>query len=273
MYRIIVLLVILSFLTSCEEVIKVELDDADPQIVIEAKVSDNSENNIVLITLSTDFYEPSEYQNISDAEVIVSEVGGESLVFTEISSGKYTNENLTASVGSMYSIKVNYNDFTYSAQSTLKQKIIIDSLQISEEKGRGLSDGKRYEIHCYFQDNPGYEDYARLKVYVNGEERKSIITYDDRLSDGNSIEFNRFQINQEDDEDKLKPGDVISVELLTIDEATYEYFSTLNDVLAGSGNGGMMSGSTPANPTTNWDNDALGYFSAYSVDAKSIVIK
>lgn len=272
MYKKIILLVHLVLFVACEEVIEVELDDADPQIVIEAKVSDNPDNNKAFITLSTDFYEPSDYENISEAEVIVTEVNGESYVFSETSSGLYTSDNLTASVGSFYSIAVNYNDITYSAQSTLKQKLTIDSLQITEEEGR-FSDDLRYEIHCYFQDNPGYEDYARLKVYVNGEERDGVTTYDDRLSDGNSIEFNRFQIEQEDDEDKLHSGDLITIELLTIDEATYEYFSTLSDVLASSGEGGMMSGSAPANPTTNWDNDALGYFSAYSVDTKSIIIK
>lgn len=272
MYKKIILLVFFLLLVACEEVIEVELDDADPQIVIEAKVSDNSDNNMVAITLSTDFYEPSEYDSLSQAEIVVSEENGESYVFTETSRGLYTSENLTASFGSVYSITVNYNDITYSAQSTLKQKLIIDSLQITEEEGR-FSDDLRYEIHCYFQDNPGYEDYARLKVYVNGEEREGIITYDDRLTDGNTIEFNRFQIGQEDDEDKLKPGDLITIELLTIDEATYEYFSTLESVLASSGGSGFSSGSTPANPTTNWNNNALGYFSAYTIDTKSIVIE
>ena len=47
MYRIIFLLVLLSLFTACEEVIEVELDDADPQIVIEGNVSDNVENNLV----------------------------------------------------------------------------------------------------------------------------------------------------------------------------------------------------------------------------------
>jgi Domain of unknown function (DUF4249) len=272
MYRIIFLLVLLSLFTACEEVIDVELDDADPQIVIEAKVSDNSENNIALITLSTDFYEPSEYEKISEAEVIVTEVGGESFIFSEISSGKYSNKNLIASVGSEYLIAINFNDIIYSAKSSLRQQLTIDSLQVTEEEGR-FSDNLRYEINCYFQDNPEYEDFARFKVYVNGEKRDGVFTYDDRLSDGNSIEFSRFRIDQDDDEDKLKPGDLITIELLTIDEATYEYFNTLSDVIGGSGGGGMMSGSTPANPTTNWDNDALGYFSAYSIDTKSIVIQ
>lgn len=272
MYKKIILLAHLLLLVACEEVIEVELDDADPQIVIEAKVSDNSDNNKVSITLSTDFYEPSEYESISQAEIVVTEANGESYVFSETSSGLYTSENLTASVGSMYSITVNYNDITYSAQSTLKQRLTIDSLQITEEEGR-FSDDLRYEIHCYFQDHPGYEDYARLKIYVNGEENNGVFVYEDRLSDGNSIELNRFELNQEDDEDKLKPGDLITIELLTIDEAAYEYFSTLESVLASSGEGGIAGGSTPGNPTTNWDNDALGYFSAYSIDTKSIIIE
>lgn len=272
MYRLIFLLVLLSLFTACEEVIEVELDDADPQIVIEGNVSDNVENNLVSITLSSDFYEPSEYEKISGADIIVTEVGAESFVFSEISPGEYSNENLIATEGSEYSIEVNYNDIAYSAKSSLRKQLLIDSLKITEESGR-FSDDVIYQIHLYFQDNPGYEDYARIKVYVNGEERGGITTYDDRLSDGNSIVFNRFQVEQENDEDKLVPGDLITVELLTIEEATYEYFNTLSNVLASSSEGGMMSGSSPANPTTNWNNDALGYFSAYSSDKQSIRIE
>ena len=45
MHRILFLLVMLLSLVSCEEVIEVELDNAAPQLVIEANISDNNSNN------------------------------------------------------------------------------------------------------------------------------------------------------------------------------------------------------------------------------------
>ena len=273
MYKKILLVLLLLSITSCEEVIKVELDNADPQLVIEANVSDNPNNNFVKITRSTNFYNPSEYEDISGAEITVSEINGDSFTFSETSPGKYINTNLNSKLGYEYKITVNYEDETYSAISELHKKIMIDSLGV-EGKIRpfGNQNNLRYEFHCYFQDNLGVEDFARFRVFVNGVRDNGIIVYEDRLTDGNYIDFNRFQV-QNDEDDPLKPGDVVTIELLTIDKVTFEYFDTLRDVLASSSGGGPSGGTAPANPTTNWDNDALGYFSAYSIDSQTLIIK
>ena len=97
MYKKLFLVLVLISSFGCEEVIKVELDDADPQIVIEANISDNPENNIVIITRSTDFYTPSEYESVSNADVFVTDAEGNVFDFTEQNSGTYTNQQLSAS--------------------------------------------------------------------------------------------------------------------------------------------------------------------------------
>lgn len=271
MYRIICFLGLFIFLVACEEVIEVELDNADSQIVIEAKVSNNPENNLVSMTFSTNFYSPSQYERISGAEISITEVNGESFQFSEMLSGEYGNENLIAEVGSEYIINVDYNNVTYTAKSSLRQHLSLDSITVIEGGGF-LGDDSEYEITCYFQDHPGYDDYARFKIYVNDELRDGIFLYDDRLTDGNHIENDQFMIDQEDDKDKIKPGDIVKVELLTIDEAAFEYFNTLINVVPSADGMPFGNGTAPANPSTNWNNDALGYFSVYSTDSKSIVV-
>ena len=121
----------------------------------------------------------------------------------------------------------------------------------------------------HFQDNPQIKDYARFKVYVNGIQQIGIFTYDDRLTDGNYIDFNRFFFESED---VLEAGDIITIELLTVDQPTFLYFRTLRDALASS-RGGPFGSTAPSNPTTNWDNDALGYFSAFFTESKSIIVR
>ncbi len=68
----------------------------------------------------------------------------------------------------------------------------------------------------------------------------------------------------------VNPGDTITVELLSIDKATYDYFNTLSDILTSDRAATSLS---PANPITNLSNGPLGYFVAYTVDTKSIVMK
>lgn len=252
----------------CEEIIEVELDDASPQIVIEAEVSQNPEFNKVTITKSTDFFNPGEYEKISDAQIVVTEINGASYTFLEISPGNYTNKNLVAKVGSEYSITVSVEGKTFTATSTLPKPLVLDSMAVIGEK-RPFQDELDYEYHVYFQDNPGIGDYARFRLYINGIEKGGIFRYDDRLTDGRYIDFWRFFINPDE---KVKPGDVVEIEMLTIDKASFEYFDTLRRALATS-TGGPFGPSAPSNPVTNWDNGALGYFSVYSLDSQSVVIK
>ncbi len=268
MKKIIVILVLFIFFIGCEEVIEVELDNSEPQIVIEAVVSDNPQNNRVVITKTTDFYSPGQYENISGAEIIVTENNGTSFNFEETFPGNYTNEILSAKIGSQYQISVNINGKTYTATSSLPQLLVLDSISVKGEK-RPFQDELDYEYHAYFQDNPGVEDYARFKLYINGIERGGIFRYDDRLTDGRYIDFWRFFFEPEDD---VKPGDTVTIELITIDKNSFEYFDTLRRVLATS-TGGPFGSTTPSNPITNWDNGALGYFSVQSINSKSTTIE
>ena len=59
---------------------------------------------------------------------------------------------------------------------------------------------------------------------------------------------------------------MVHIELLSMDEDTYTYLSTLNSNI----NSGPF-GATPANPVTNIDN-AIGYFGVYMVDTMSIIM-
>jgi len=267
--KVIFVITVFLLFFGCEEVIKVELDDAEPQIVIEANISNIPSNNSVIITKSTDFYNPSEFTDVTGAQVTVTDQEGNTFSFIELSPGRYINRDLSAKVGSEYSISVTTEEITYSAKSYQPQQMFMDSITVTGEK-RPFSDELDYEYHCYFQDFPGVKDYARFRLIINGENQSGIFRYDDRLTDGNYIDFNRFFLQ---DERSISIGDVITIEMLTIDKATFEYFDTLRDALASSGGGGPFGSTAPANPTTNWDNNALGYFSAYSIDSKTVVIK
>lgn len=58
------------------------------------------------------------------------------------------------------------------------------------------------------------------------------------------------------------------IDLLSLDKVTFEYYRTLEDLL----HTNPIFGSTPANPNTNLNNGALGYFGASAVSSQTITI-
>jgi hypothetical protein len=104
-----------------------------------------------------------------------------------------------------------------------------------------------------------------MKIYVNGKLQTNegeLNLYSDELFDGKAIGLvQQSAVVHEDD--------AIIIEFQSIDKATYDYFSTLESISGIE----IIQSASPANPISNFSNGALGYFSAYSFDRKTINIK
>lgn len=264
--RIFVIIISLFVLLGCEEIIQLDINSTDPQIIIEAVVSNLPGDNLVAITKSTDFYNPNEYENIVGAEIVITDSKGNSYVLSQTSPGNYNNSQLKGNPGLTYTINVNFGDNNFTAVSNMPEMIQLDSVNYIAQK-IPFRDEFRYEFHCFFQDRKGINDYAKFNVYKNSKKLNGLFLYDDRLTDGNYIDFFWFNFRDE----KFNKGDVITFELLTIDLETYNYFDTLRGALARA-RGGPFGSTAPANPTSNWNNDAFGYFSAHTKSLQSIVL-
>jgi len=250
---------------SCEEVITIDLNSSNPKIVIEGTVTDQPGPYTVIISETADYYNPEAQPMISGARVTISDSEGNIDHLSEISPGVYETDSLQGILGRTYTLLVEANGKTYRAESTMPVAIEIDSLYFTQEKRRPHQNKDSYQVVCVFTDHSGKEDFCRLKVYRNDEIELSYGMYNGRLTDGNTIEFDRIRGD-------FELNDMVKVELFSIDEATYTYYSTLKDVLA-SDPQRMMSTSVPANPVTNITGDALGYFGTFTVRADSIIIK
>ncbi len=272
--KLILFTALVLFTFGCEDVIEVDLNSADPTIVIEGSIADDNSKSGVKITKSTDFYNPGVYEKVSGADVIITDSEGNNYEFNEVSEGVYESLDIIGKSNVEYSIQVIAEDDTYDAASTMPNKIELDSLLLEEAPTRPgkEEDGIRLFIHIYFQDQPNIDDYCRFKLYNNGVQLGGFIIYDDRLTDGNYIDY-RLILDSE--EKGIALGDEITVELMSIDKSAFDYYKTANSVNAsGSAHGGPSSTSAaPANPITNWSNKALGFFTAYTVSKKSIIIE
>ncbi len=269
----IIILISQFFTFGCKDVITVDLNSADPSTVIEASIIESDSESRVIITKSTDFYNPGVYEKVSDAIIIVNDSEGNSFEFNETIDGVYENRVISGKSGIEYSIEVVSEGITYDAVSNMPNKLILDSLGLAEAPQRPNSkeESFRFYLHLYFQDQLEIDDYCRIKLYSNGVPLDGFNLYEDKLTDGNYIDYRLLVSNEHGN---VKLGDVMRVELMSIDQAAFEYYKTANSVNASnSGRGPSSTSAAPANPVTNWSNNALGFFSAYAVSSSSIEIR
>jgi len=255
-------------LISCEKVIDLDLNTAEPRIVIEGNITSAPGPYLVSLTTSGDYYTADGINPISGASITITDEFGHSDTLFELEAGKYLTSTMTSESNRTYTIVVNYNDVEYSGAETLPEKVLINSLAYEEMEGIGPGSGNGeeayYTIFCSFLDPVETDNYYRFDVLVNGIQiggkRSYYYLTSDQLFNGQSVEYPIRGV-------EAKPGDIVNVSLQTIGYNTYEYFRTLNDALSSAG-----MGSTPYNPVTNLNNNALGYFGAYTNDTKSVIL-
>lgn len=254
---------------SCEKVISVDLNKTNPQIVIEGLVTDQSGPYSVLLSKSGNYFEPSLYfPPVSHADVTITDDLGSRDTLTETSSGTYRSSSLRGAAGRTYSLSVKSEGNEYSATSSMPHKVTIDSMYALP---RREADGDRgFDLYVMFRDPPEAGNYYRLNLRVNialaadSIDGRRYRLYSDKLTNGNEAAY-RMRIRR-----NVTVGDTVTVDLLSIDKATYDYYKTLNDILTSDRSPTSLS---PANPNTNLSNGALGHFAAYSVDTKTIVLR
>lgn len=261
-------LICVGFLGSCEEVIDLDLGNAEPRIVIEGTITSDPGSHYVRITQSVDYGELNEFPAVSGALVNITDQDGNTQLLEEVEEGLYVIQELQGKPGKRYELAVSYGGVQYQAASTMPATVIpIQSLEyVFEEETLFIDEG--YYLTAYFADPEGEENYYRLKLFVNGEpyyfdqdgtpvEDDNFWLINDQFFNGKLMDFEFPQ--------SLKEGDKVDVELHQVDKATYDYYRTLVDL---TGFGGVA----PANPLSNWNNGALGYFGALSISYASIVI-
>jgi hypothetical protein len=268
---------ILAFgVSSCQKIISVDLNQTSPQIVIEGLVNDQGGMDSVAINMTGDYFTPSLYfPPITNATVVISDNAGDTDTLKGTTTGTYYSSSPTGVPGRTYSLKVVANGKEYDAVSTMPQKVMIDSFYAVYSSSLFGESG--YDFYVTFKDPPQLGNYYRIIPHVNSIPadsisggRGGIFITDDELTNGNEITF-RFGIrqNRNSGSNKIGPGDTVRVDLLSIDKATYDYLYTLRNIIAADQSPTSLS---PANPNTNLTDGSLGYFSAYAMDSKTLIL-
>lgn len=266
------ILLVIVLLSSCQKVIELDLNSTDPVLVMEANIYDLQGPYTVELHKTVNFSDDNSFPPCTNAAVTIHDNEGNSELLTETFPGIYKTASLQGTAGRTYTISVTADGKNYQGVSNLPAAVAIDTLIITTSTGFGGSPGggggmggsdSSKSISVHFTDPTGITNYYRLVEIVNGTPVNTFSITSDLYQDGYSIK----ETVREGSDIKLKTGDIVTIQLQSIDKNVYEYFRTFNET-----SGGGFTSSSPANPTSNISNGALGYFSACAVTSKTIVI-
>lgn len=254
------------FLTSCEKVIDINLDNVEKKYVIEANLSDQPNSCKVILTQTKNFDENNTFNGISGAVVTIADNNASPITLVETSPGVYQSSTLTGMQGHTYNLKVTVNGQTFTSTSTMPALVPFDSLYTTE---RTFLDDKNLFSTVNYKDPAGVQNAYRFIQYVNGVKEETIFVRDDDSNDGLKIERTLLYFFDEEEAavKQIRKGDSLRVDMLCINLPMYKYWYSLDQSSTGS-----SQSATPGNPVTNISGGALGYFSTHTIRNRAIKV-
>lgn len=256
-------LIVIAF-TNCEDVIDVDLNTAEPRLVIDASINwfKNTSGNeqSIKLTLTAPFFNDS-VPPANNAIVNITDANNNVFSFIEDGqTGIYRNTNFIPVINNTYVLTIVYEGETYTATETLKSVVPIDYVEQNDEGGFS---GDDIELKAFYTDPANIENYYFFEFISDIAVIPTLEVYEDRFTDGNQI----FGYYTEED---LEANDIVTIRNYGISEQFYDYMYIL--LQQGSEEGGGPFETQPATVrgncinTTNPENYPFGYFRLSEVD-------
>jgi len=268
--KILVFTVILASIWSCEEVVDINLDYAEPAFVVEAIISKDVVCSVQL-TRTSEYFSPEEAEFVEDAVITISDGNlSEELIYK--GKGNYKGSSVTGKEGSTYEIQIKQAGKTYRGISSMPEKAEILSIHYSMSTEVSILNpfgDTFYTISSSFFDDPWIENYYMMTFVAQGElieERFFLMT--ESTANGGSFDNTGNIINFA--ESIFYPGGEVEVRLYTIDKQVYDYYVQLDDILFWKR---RYIPPVPYNPKSNISNGALGCFAAWTFDSRKVILE
>lgn len=280
---------------ACEEVIDVDLQDAEPILVVDAWINNRiGENQIILLTTTLPYFSESVQPTISGASVTITDELGNNFVFNEVESGRYEWRPSIAQPtigveGTSFELSVLVNGSSYTSMTTMGRVPEIDSISIEqEEQSAFISIDDFYIAQFWATDLVGPGDAYWIKTVKNGvplnKPSEISLAFDSGTTQGGNFDGVPFilpirqSINPlEVDENDLflspyLPGDSVYVEIHSISVEAFQFLTEVRLATDRPGGFGELFSSPLSNVPTNIKNtntaiegDVIGYFNVASV--------
>ncbi|MFD2892638.1 DUF4249 family protein [Flavobacterium chuncheonense] len=252
-------------LSSCEKVVDIELDNAEPKLVIDALIrwqkGTSGNEQLIKLSLTNDFY-TSDILPANGATVTLTNSANEIFTFTELQqSGNYVCINFNPVVNETYTLNVTYAGQSYTATNQLLATPSITNVE--QETVPGFSGEDEIQIKYYFQDDGNVDNYYLLGVINPNKEIPEFGVVEDEFLQGNEI-FGFYGSSE------TEPGITLKLSVENITLGFFNYMSKLIAVASSSGNPFATPPVTLRGNIineTNTENYPLGYFHLSEIDA------
>ena len=279
---IIIVTLVISF-NSCRKEIKVKLPEYTQKLVVEASIETGLPSQVLLSFTApyfgnADLSNPSQFF-VKGAFVTVSD-GLQIDTLKELTVGGfpiYIGTKIFGQIGKDYQLTMLINDKTYTASTSIRQPIPLDSLFFKWEKDTlGF-------CWAHLSDPAGlgncYRWFAKRITKDQFFVAPFSSAFDDKFVDGKSFDFayerpsqpNAQQANGDDPEKNYyRVGDTIVVKFCTIGYNEYNFWRSYYANKSSNGN----PFSAPANlQSTINGGDAIGAFVGYGTSFDTLVVK
>lgn len=246
-----IVLLLCQLFSSCEELIDINLNDADPRIVIEADLHNLSNMQVIYVsrTVPFDDVRPSAVVNTAQVEVLGPQGNLFRFTYSDEHQG-YINRSFTVRENATYSLRVTVDGELYEATETMPMRVGVDSVGMLRENIFGDT---YYFATLRFQDPAGTDNYYKYNVSVDNKPMKFFAVFSDKFNNGLYV---THQIGSVDDD--IEMTSQVLVRRQSVSASVFRYWNEIQSTNPGS--------AAPANPTSNISNGALGYFSVSSAE-------
>ena len=157
MKKNILFILVTLLLSSCEEVIEIDLQNSEPKLVIEATINvleDATSTAVVKLSQTAPFFE-NYIPPVTDALVSITSSTGEVYNFNHTQNGIYT-ANILPVLENTYTLEVIHQDETYTATESLHTVTQFEEVIQDNQGGFG---GDQIQLKAYFTDPGGIQNY------------------------------------------------------------------------------------------------------------------
>ena len=277
---------------SCEDIIDVDLPDADAALVVDAWISDEAKDQTITLSLSQNYFNADFVNKVTDAVVTVKHDDGQTYDFNHTTDGKYVYDAATngaiSRMGSQFTLSVVWNGNSYEAATIQNNVPAVDSIGFELREGEIFGPDGIY-AQFFARDFAGNGDAYWIKTSKNGVfrngPREMNIAFDAAFDAGSGIDGITFispireLINPIDEDFTPIPWleeETIRVEIHSISVDAFQFMEIARDQMLNGDNG--IFAIPLANTRSNIINTstgvrALGFFNVASVSSLEKVVE
>ena len=239
-------------LLSCEKEIDIDYKNVDALYVAEAMVTQQGTTVRLTKTRSVDVNSRvGIFVKNAEVKVLMGNDIEDQLEYNEL-RGLYES-SIMAFPGFSYTIDIAIDGRHYTSTSTVLNAPEVANFRFVWKK---MFSERMLFVDLHLHDIPNENNYYFMHLYRNGIGYRWAVMRDSENPGGELTQLfsctTERAMDENSDADALRDGDVIHLEVRSIDKASYDYFYSL-----------QLATSSNTNPLPNFTGGMLGYFSAF----------